>query len=65
VTDIEYRVRLDMLAERIRKDAEGTGTARSKRHAFAVFIRRLRAKWTARTSCRSEYTVADCGSVLH
>jgi hypothetical protein len=64
VTDIEYRVRLDMLAERIRKDAEGTGTARSKRHAFAVFIRRLRVKWTARTACRPEYTVAGCGSVL-
>jgi hypothetical protein len=64
VTDIEYRVRLDMLSERIRKDAEGTGTARSKRHAFAIFIRRFPAKWKARTSCRPEYTVTGCGSTL-
>ena len=64
VADIEYRVRLDMLAERIRKDAEGTGTARTKRHVFAAFIRRFSAKWKGRTSCRPEYAVAGCGSTL-
>jgi hypothetical protein len=64
VSDVEYRVRLDMLSERIRKDAEGTGTARSRRHALAVFIRRFPAKWKRRTSCRPEYTVAECGSAL-
>jgi hypothetical protein len=64
VSDIEFRVRLDMLSERIRKDAEGTGTARSKHHAFAIFIRRFPAKWKARTSCRPEYTVTGCGSTL-
>jgi hypothetical protein len=53
-----------MLAERIREDAEGTGTARTKRHAFAVFIRRFFAKWKGRTSCRPEYAVAGCGSTL-
>jgi hypothetical protein len=64
VADIEYRVRVDILSERIRKDAESTGTARSRRHAFAVFLRRFRVKWKARTSCRPEYTAAECGSTL-
>jgi SurA N-terminal domain len=63
-SDLKYRVRLDMLSERLRKDVVGKGSARTQARRFDRFVRRFQTKWTARTSCAAEYASERCGSTL-
>jgi hypothetical protein len=63
-SDLKYRVRLDMLSDRIRKDVGGKGSPRVRLRRFDRFVRRFQKKWTARTSCAAEYTSERCGSTL-
>jgi foldase protein PrsA len=37
-------------------------TAQKRQKALSEFIKNFRKKWTARTECRSEYSVQDCKS---
>jgi hypothetical protein len=48
VGDVELRVRLDMLSERILKSGVG----------------RFATKWRGRTSCLDGYSVSECGSMV-
>jgi hypothetical protein len=48
-SDIKYRVRLDMLSERVR---------------VQVNVFRFRKKWKARTSCLAAYSGDNCGQTL-
>ena len=64
VGDVEYRVRVGMLSERIRRDAAGTGSRASKERRLAAFLGRFAKKWTARTSCQPEFRIDECGNTL-
>ena len=63
-SDLKYRVRLDMLGERLRTAVVGKGSARTQARRLSRFVRRFHAKWTARTSCAAEYASERCGSTL-
>jgi hypothetical protein len=63
-SDLKYRVRLDMLSERIRTDAAGTGSARTQERRISRFLRGFGRKWKARTSCLPGYVVESCGATL-
>jgi hypothetical protein len=63
-SDLKYRVRLDMLSERLRSDVVGKGSARTQARRLDRFVRRFRTKWTGRTSCAAEYASERCGSTL-
>jgi SurA N-terminal domain len=63
-SDLKYRVRLDILSERVRKAVSGKGSPKVRERRLARFVTRFRAKWTARTSCRAEYEIKSCGSTL-
>src|SRR3954452_15147341 len=64
LSDVKYRVRLDILSERLRKAVSGKGSPAVKGRRLERFVSRFRAKWTRRTACRAEYTIDSCGSTL-
>jgi hypothetical protein len=63
-SDLKYRVRLDILSERVRKSVAGKGSPAARSRRLARFVGRFRTKWSARTSCRAEYAIDSCGSEL-
>jgi hypothetical protein len=63
-SDLKYRVRLDMLSERIRKDAAGKGSSRTKERRLVRFLSRFHEKWIRRTSCQVAYASEHCGSTF-
>jgi hypothetical protein len=63
-SDLKYRVRLDILSERVRKAVSGKGSSAARNRRLERFVGRFRTKWTARTSCRAQYTIDSCGSEL-
>jgi hypothetical protein len=64
VSDVLFRVRLNLLSERIQETiAAGHHSAGGRERALARFIRTFRQKWRARTVCARAYAVADCGHV--
>ena len=63
-SDLKYRVRLDLLSERVRKAVIGTGSPRAQQRRLGRFVRRFRAKWKARTSCTADYASDSCGGTL-
>ena len=59
--DLLYRVRLDMLYDRIARHLTRAARGRAgKRRALDRFARDFRRKWRARTVCARGYMVADC-----
>jgi hypothetical protein len=64
VADLLFRVRLNMVSERLTRQVErGYRNQTARSHAFARFIRRFQALWRARSYCESAYAVKDCGHV--
>jgi hypothetical protein len=63
-SDLKYRVRLDMLSERIRTTVAGTGSARVRAQRLSRFVTRYRRTWLNRTSCLESYRIEDCGATL-
>jgi hypothetical protein len=63
-SDIKYRVRLDILSDRVRKDVIGSGTRAAKQRRFDRFVRRFHAKWKARTLCQPNYPADQCGGTF-
>lgn len=64
VADLELRVELNLLSQRIQKRvAAGHRGKRAQQHALMHFVSAFRAKWTGQTYCQADYTVKDCGHV--
>jgi hypothetical protein len=64
VADLMFRVELNLLSERIQKNAiAGHHGASSKERALSQFVKAFKAKWQEQTYCASEYDVPDCGHV--
>jgi hypothetical protein len=65
VTDLHFRVELNLLAQRIQtRVAAGHHSASGKQHALSQFVKAFKAKWQALTYCAAQYAVPDCGHVL-
>jgi hypothetical protein len=64
VADLLFRVRLNMLSERIQRHVAAVAHGpRARRRALSRFVEAFKAKWTAQTYCAPEYAVQDCGHV--
>jgi hypothetical protein len=63
-SDLKYRVRLDILSDRVRKDVVGKGSPRVQERRLTRFLSRFPKKWTARTSCLAAYASDSCGQTL-
>jgi hypothetical protein len=63
-SDLKYRVRVDILSERVRADAAGTGSQRSRTRRLSRFVERFRTKWKRRTACLPSYEGDSCGGRL-
>lgn len=64
VADLLFRVRLNLLSERIQKRVlAGHHSARGKQRALERFVHGFRLKWEAQTYCEPGYAVQDCGHV--
>lgn len=63
-SDIKYRVRLDILSERVRSAVIGTGSPAAKQRRLNRFVARFHRKWKARTLCRPNYPADQCGGTL-
>lgn len=62
--DVRYRVRLDLLSERVRKDVvRNVEGARRQQRRLDRFVARFRRRWRERTICARGYRVSECGSV--
>lgn len=62
VTDVKYRVKLEILAERIvAQVVKRHRTPAAKQRAFDRFLARFGTKWQRRTWCRDEYRADVCG----
>jgi hypothetical protein len=64
VEDLLFRVKLNLLSERIQKRVvAGHHGPASQQRALSQFVKAFKAKWQAQTYCAAEYDVADCGHV--
>jgi hypothetical protein len=62
--DVLFRVRLDLLSERIHRQLVA-GVPKSQRDAaLARFATEFQAHWRPLTVCRPQYTVEECGAVV-
>jgi hypothetical protein len=63
--DVRYRVRLDVLSNRIRrKVVAGATTAAEQQQALDKFVAEFRHRWLAQTRCRPAYRTTDCAGTL-
>ncbi len=61
--DVRYRIRVQMLSDRIRdRVLEESGATSNQEQVLADFVRAYRAKWVARTACARTWRTRDCGS---
>jgi hypothetical protein len=64
ISDLLFRVQLNMLSERIERHVSAVpGGPRAQQRARSRFVQAFKAKWMAQTYCAAEYTVPDCGHV--
>jgi hypothetical protein len=64
VADLLFRVRLNLLSERIQRHiASGHHGSGSQRRALSQFVKDFRTKWMSQTYCAPQYAVEDCGHV--
>lgn len=64
VADLLFRVKLNLLSQRIEKRiVAGHRSASSQRRLLARFVAEFKRRWQSETSCIPEYAVADCGHV--
>jgi hypothetical protein len=62
VGDIRYRVQVDMLSTRIRREVTAGATTPAEAQALLdEFVVEFRRKWRARTVCREPWVTPDCG----
>jgi hypothetical protein len=66
VADIEYRERLDIVSNRVRRQVLGRRhiSAKARRRRLDRFVRGFRRTWRARTACLPQYEIDDCGATL-
>jgi hypothetical protein len=65
IGDIVYRVRLDMLSNRIRADVlRGVHGAKAQQNALDAFVAGYQSRWRARTVCARRYAIDACGRVV-
>ncbi len=64
VEDLLYRVKLNLLVERIQRKVEANRHGiKARKRALARFVRGFEAKWKPQTYCDPRYVVKDCGHV--
>jgi hypothetical protein len=63
-SDLKYRVRLDILSDRVHKDVAGRGSPLVRERRLTRFLSRFPKKWTARTSCLAAYAGDSCGQTF-
>jgi hypothetical protein len=62
VADLLFRVRLNMLSERLQRHVAGVpGGPAAQQRALARFVEAFHAKWSSQTYCATGYVVQDCG----
>jgi foldase protein PrsA len=62
--DLRYRVRLDLLSVKVRRDVlRGVTGTRRRQRRLDRFVVRFRTRWRGQTVCARAYRVGDCGSV--
>ena len=62
--DLLYRVRIDLLSTKVRRDLlRGVEGTRRRQRRLDRFVVRFRERWRARTTCARGFKVPDCGSV--
>jgi hypothetical protein len=65
VADIKLRVRLDLLANRVRDHVvRNAKTPKGEQRLLTRFIKRFTKRWKAKTICGQGYEIDDCGSVV-
>jgi len=63
--DLRYRVRIDMLSNRIRRKVTAPyKNPAAKQKAFGEFVVAFQRRWRAQTSCGGPYWIEDCGRAL-
>jgi hypothetical protein len=63
VRDVRFRVNIDLLSTRIRRQVtEGAATPEEEQARLDEFVAEFRRKWRARTVCREPWVTPDCGS---
>jgi foldase protein PrsA len=61
--DLLFRVRLDMLSDRVRRHAlRGIEDPEEQQRRLEEFVADFRAKWRARTECAPRFLVPECGN---
>ena len=61
VRDIRFRVQVDLLSTRIRRQVtRGAATPEEQQARLDEFVSRFRRKWRARTACREPWVTPDC-----
>lgn len=63
VADLLLRVRLNLLATRIRRHVLAGHRGPGGAHALTRFVHAFRRKWMAQTYCVPRYATTDCGHV--
>jgi hypothetical protein len=62
VADLMFRVRLNLLSEKIQRAVlAGVKGTRARENALGQFVHGFKDRWTAQTYCAPAYAVADCG----
>ena len=63
--DLRYRVRLDLLSTKVRKDViDDVKGKRRQQRRLDRFVVRFKARWRSRTTCARGYRVEECGSIV-
>jgi hypothetical protein len=62
ISDLLFRVRLNLSSERIQRRIAAARGAKSKARALARFVEGFKRKWQAQTYCAAAYLVNDCGN---
>jgi SurA N-terminal domain len=64
VADLLFRVRLNLLSDRIERHVSAGRRGSHKQQALSRFVKAFEAKWRQRTYCAPPYVIAaDCGHV--
>jgi hypothetical protein len=60
--DLLYRVELALLADKLREDVSGDGSAEEQQKAFDDFVKDFQKRWRALTWCAEDYVIGQCAN---